>query len=190
VVFVFPMMGAALASLAIALQAELLVLEFLGHRTGAHPKTLPPQLGRQLVRTPVGPAQRTLRIASNGRLDQAFQRRGQTRLLVDRPLTTAARPANATWRQAFAASGRRFQFLKALVDGRRRHARRRHHGGNAPTPQRSRFRRRPQTPRLLMQRPTQRLILLPQPIHNHGIRHTSTIGKQGTKRLHYFCAKP
>jgi len=86
---------AALAGLAIGLQAIAKRTQQLSHHTVADPVTKLAQTGSQIAQALRRPQQRGLRIAAGRRLHQAAQIVEQRRILGRQRLTSAARLSNA-----------------------------------------------------------------------------------------------
>ena len=88
------------------------------------------------------------------------------------------------------ARRRGLQLPEALAHRRRGHPGCRHHRRHATPAERPRLRRSPEPPGSLIQRPLQRLVLVPDPFHNHSVWHASYNGTQVTNALAYFCEIP
>jgi hypothetical protein len=182
--------GCAFSCFAIGLQTELLFLQFLRHRPRPNLETLLPQLGRQVGGALARPPQRLLRVASRRRFNQRRQGPGESGLFVPHALAPAAGSANPIIRHRRIARRFGFQLFEALAQRGRRHTRRRHYSSHAAPAHGPRLCRSPKPPGPLIERPPQRLVLIPDPLHNSFVWHTQYIGMPMQISLLYSCAMP
>jgi hypothetical protein len=140
-------MQAALAGLAVGLQAELLRLQQLAHHGMTDLVPTPVQRGREMAQALAGPAQGRHRIAPLIRLDQRQQIRQQRRVGFRPRLASSTGPAHPSGRQQRCL----LQLPQTAPDRAGRQSRCLRYRGNAAIPCRPRFGRRHQASLSLVQ---------------------------------------
>ena len=145
-------MAVAFPSLAIGLQAELLLMQQLANHRAADPVAFRRQSRRQLRQAFAGPAQRGHRIAARTRIDQRQQVGQESRVLLHQRLAPAAAPPHPADIQRVRAC----QFLQATTDRAGRNAGRRRYRRDGPISGGPSLARRPQTAIAFTQMPGQR----------------------------------
>src|SRR6266446_4831658 len=151
----------------VSLQAIAGMLEQARHRGAGHQVTLSRQLLCQASCALARPAQRSLRVASGGWLDQPLQRSLQPWLHAFRWLTPATRSALPRARRGVGT----LQLLDAALDRAPRDTRSHADNGNSSSAQRNRFDRSPTPAREFGQLTRKTPILVSNPFDNALIRH-------------------
>ena len=154
-------MVGAFFRLAIALQAEMLVMKQLAHLHRANGVMFPRQFRRQGPCTLADPAQRRFRIPPRSRLDQSIQGRQQAGVAFRNPLAARARPSDTPLRKWHTLGN----LVQSLCDRHAGHPARPLHRAHSAVSQRPRFIGRNQTPRsLIKQGPDADQLLLKPPV--------------------------
>ena len=161
----------------IALQAVASRSQQAPHGAWADRMSLMGQFVSQLRCALTCPTQRRHRIPSRRRIDQAFQRRRQSRIGVDYTLTTSPRFSQPPGNWRFHRGASRIQFSEPSANGVRRHARCTAHGKPATPTVRSCFCRGPLTTHPFVHQRSQGSIPRFNPLNGGCILHGRLVPK-------------